>query len=322
MAKQKAIVQIYGDWKESYNLILSWIIEVQLRTSPVRVGNTVHGARVFLHRLFWTFPPCVEAFKYCKSLISIDDTHLYGKYGGTLLMAIAQDENSNILPVTFGLVEGENTDSWKFFLSHLRQHVTPQSRILVIFDCHNAIKTSLVAEDGRWLPSTAHRAFCARHIATNFVLNFKSKDARKILFNRIGLELRTQYWDGGRQYGHLTTNISECIDVVLKGTRNLLVGSLVKSTYRRLEELFVKKEKESELQLGPKQEFYLTLVKAIKKNLQTSRNMRDDLYDRENSEFVVDEIAPTWGRIALRTCRISLSSCTCVMCLQHVHIED
>ncbi|XP_025669131.1 uncharacterized protein [Arachis hypogaea] len=108
MAKQKAIAQIYGDWEESYNQIPRWIIGVQLymsgtivvlHTSPVRSGNTVDGTKVFLHRLFWTFPLCVKAFKYYKPLISIDGTHLYGKYGDTLLMAIAQN--------------GKNTDNDK-----------------------------------------------------------------------------------------------------------------------------------------------------------------------------------------------------------------
>ncbi|XP_015970807.1 uncharacterized protein LOC107494270 [Arachis duranensis] len=114
----------------------------------VRKGNTEDASTIFFHRLFWMFPPCIEAFKYCKPLISIDGTHLYEKYEGTLLMAIAQDGNSNILPVAFGLVEGENTDSWKFFLSHLRQHVTSQPGILVISDRHNAIKAALLVEDG------------------------------------------------------------------------------------------------------------------------------------------------------------------------------
>ncbi|XP_016195641.1 uncharacterized protein LOC107636660 [Arachis ipaensis] len=38
--------------------------------------------------------------------------------------------------------------------------------------------------------------------------------------------------------------------------------------------------------------------------------MRVELYDRGNSKFVVDEIAPTGERIALSTCRVSLSLCT------------
>ncbi|KAL4390115.1 hypothetical protein AHAS_Ahas03G0112800 [Arachis hypogaea] len=31
-----------------------------------------------------------------------------------------------------------------------------------------------------------------------------------------------QHLDDGRRYGHMTTNLSECINSVLKGTRNLL----------------------------------------------------------------------------------------------------
>ncbi|RYR35785.1 hypothetical protein Ahy_A10g050894 isoform A [Arachis hypogaea] len=134
MVKQKSIALIYGDWDESYNDLPRWVSGVQLtmpgsvvvlKTSPVRVGGQVDESQAYFHRLFWTFPPCIEAFRHCKPLVSIDGTHLYGKYGGTLLIAIAQDGNSNILPVAFALVEGENAESWTFFLSHLRQHVTP-----------------------------------------------------------------------------------------------------------------------------------------------------------------------------------------------------
>ncbi|XP_015963892.1 uncharacterized protein LOC107487710 [Arachis duranensis] len=128
LAKQKAIVQIYGDWEESYAELPRWILGVQstmegtvalLKTSPVRVGDDVDDSTV------------------------IDGTHLYGKYGGTLLLAIAQYGNSNILPITFSLVVGKNAKSWSFFLTNLRQHVTPQQGILVISDRHNGIKTAL-----------------------------------------------------------------------------------------------------------------------------------------------------------------------------------
>ncbi|XP_015956838.1 uncharacterized protein LOC107481139 [Arachis duranensis] len=89
---------------------------VQLMTQPWPASTDT----VMFRRVFWTFPPCVEAFKHYKPLISIDGTHLYGKYGGTLLMAIAQDENANILPIAFAVVEGETKEAWLFFLSYLR----------------------------------------------------------------------------------------------------------------------------------------------------------------------------------------------------------
>ncbi|XP_015971512.1 uncharacterized protein LOC107494992 [Arachis duranensis] len=255
MAKQKAVAIIYGDWDESYNELPRWVLGVQLtmpgtvavlRTCPVRVGGQVDESQAYFHRMFWTFPPCIEAFRHCKPLVSIDGTHLYGKYGGTLLVAIAQDENFNILPVAFALVEGENAESWSFFLSHLRQHVTPQSGLLVISDRHNDIKAALEAPDGGWLPPSAYRAFYIRHVAANFALNFKGKYARRLLVNaayaktevefdywfdilrsenpamcdwanRIEYSLWTQYCDEGQRFGHMTTNISECVNSILKG---------------------------------------------------------------------------------------------------------
>ncbi|RYR29286.1 hypothetical protein Ahy_B01g053652 isoform B [Arachis hypogaea] len=66
---------------------------------PVHVGGQVDDAHAYFHNLFWTFPPCFETFRHCKLLVSIDGTHLYGKYGGTFLVTIAQDGNSNILPL-------------------------------------------------------------------------------------------------------------------------------------------------------------------------------------------------------------------------------
>ncbi|RYR26813.1 hypothetical protein Ahy_B02g061115 isoform F [Arachis hypogaea] len=348
MAKQKAVGLIYGDWDESYSEIPRWVLGVQLtmpgtvavlRTSPVRVGGQVDESQAYFHRLFWTFPPCIEAFRHCKPLVSIDGTHLYGKYEGTLLIAIAQDGNSNILPVAFALVEGENAESWTFFLSHLRQHVTPQPGLLVISDRHNGIKSALEAPDGGWLPPSAYRAFCIRHVAANFALTFKGKDARRLLVNaayaktevefdywfdilrsedpamcewanRIDYSLWTQHRDEGRRFGHMTTNISECVNSILKGVRNLPVASLVKATYGRLAELFVRKGREAEAQMGTGQQFSQHLVKCIEANLKTARCFTVTLYDRDNSEFTVAETTPT-GTFSLGTYRVSLASRTC-----------
>ncbi|XP_015931696.1 uncharacterized protein LOC107458014 [Arachis duranensis] len=255
-----------------------------LRMSPVHVGGQLDESLAFFHRLFWTFSPCIEAFCHCKPLVSIDGTHLYGKYGGMLLVAIAQDGNSNILSVAFALVEGENAESWSFFLSHLREHVTLQPGLLVISDRHNGIKVALEAPDGRWLPLSAYRAFCIRHVAANFALTFKGKDARRLLVNaaytktevefyywfdilrsedpamcdsvnRIEYSLWTQLCDEGCRFGYMMTNISECVNSILKGVRNIPMCSLVKATYGRLAELFVRKGREAEAQLEIEQQF-------------------------------------------------------------------
>ncbi|XP_015963682.1 uncharacterized protein LOC107487540 [Arachis duranensis] len=282
LAKQKAVALIYGDWDESYNELPRWVLGVQL---------TMLGTVAVL-RTSPTFPPCIEAFRHSKPLVSIDGTHLYGKYGGTLLVAIAQDGNSNILPVAFALVEGENAESWSFFLSHLREHVTPQSSLLVISNRHNGIKAAFEAPDREWLPPSAYRTFCIRHVAANFSLTFKGKDARRLLVNvaYAKTEVEFHYW----------------FDIL----RNLSVCSLVKATYGRLAELFVRKGREAEAQQGTGQQFSQHLVKCIEANLNTARCFTVTLYDRDNSEFTVAKTTPTVS-FSLGSYRVSLASQTC-----------
>ncbi|XP_025703022.1 uncharacterized protein [Arachis hypogaea] len=208
LAKQKAVAYIYGDWDESYNDLPRWVLGVQL---------TMHGSVAVLRTSFilvgsrWT---------------------------------------------------GENAVSWSFFLSHLR-HVTLQPGILVISDKHNGIKVALEAVDGGWLPLAVYRAFYIRLVAANFALTFKGKDARRLLVNaayaktevefdywfdilrsedpamcdwenRIDYSLWTQHRDEGRRFRHMTINISECVNSILKGVRNLPVCSLVKATYGKV----------------------------------------------------------------------------------------
>ncbi|RYR74218.1 hypothetical protein Ahy_A02g008850 [Arachis hypogaea] len=99
-------------------------------------------SRISLIKFFRYFFPYIEAFKHCKPFVSMDGTHLYGKYRGILLITAAQG-NNNILPVAFSLVESETTKSWSFFLSNLRQHVTPHLGILSILDRSQASHAAL-----------------------------------------------------------------------------------------------------------------------------------------------------------------------------------
>ena len=45
-------------------------------------------------------------------MISMDATHLYGKYKGKLLIAMATDGNNEVYPLTFAIVESESTKTW------------------------------------------------------------------------------------------------------------------------------------------------------------------------------------------------------------------
>ena len=54
-------------------------------------------------------------FAYCKPIVQVDGTWLYGKYTGTLLIATTQDEAHHIFLIAYAIVEGETALAWGFF---------------------------------------------------------------------------------------------------------------------------------------------------------------------------------------------------------------
>jgi hypothetical protein len=56
------------------------------------------------------------------------------------MMTAAVDSENQIVPMAFALAEGENNDSWSWFMRLLHVHVLGPSRtIYLILDCHIGI---------------------------------------------------------------------------------------------------------------------------------------------------------------------------------------
>jgi hypothetical protein len=58
----------------------------------------------------------VASFAQCRHIISADDTFLTGKYKGILMVAVGMTAENQLLSLAFVLVEGENNESWLWFL--------------------------------------------------------------------------------------------------------------------------------------------------------------------------------------------------------------
>ncbi|KAL5137277.1 hypothetical protein HKD37_10G027669 [Glycine soja] len=171
LAKQKVIAIEYGDWEDSYAKLSSWLTHMQNHSpgsyfrilhDDFIVGNTVSREHRQFHRVFWTFGQCKEAFKYCKPIIQVDGTHLYGKYRGTLLMATSQDGNGGVLPLAFVVVEDKND-------------------ICLISDRHASIKSVVANEALGWQPPHGYHVYCVRHIASNFNRKFNNAKQKEML---------------------------------------------------------------------------------------------------------------------------------------------
>ena len=77
---------------------------------PLQEGETIEGF-MKSHHLFWIFRPCIDGFQYGKSVVQVDGIWLYGKYKGTLFVAVAQDDKNKILPMVSDVVEGETVEA-------------------------------------------------------------------------------------------------------------------------------------------------------------------------------------------------------------------
>ena len=111
-----------------------------------------------------------HAFQFCRSVVLVDGTFLIGKYRGTLMMAAAIDPEDQIVPMAFALAEGENNESWSWFMRLLCVQVLgPTRTICLIFD-HHAGLLNAVAEHIDGFPPLVHlvHRWCMRHFAANF----------------------------------------------------------------------------------------------------------------------------------------------------------
>jgi hypothetical protein len=125
--KQHAIELLWGDWKEAYNQVPRILSAMKhfndgLRWYPHagRIVDDVDGVpKHVLQRVFWCFSQSAEAFKHCRPLVLVDGTFLTGKYWGVLMIVVGVDPDNQIVPLAFGLAEGENDDSWCWFMKHV-----------------------------------------------------------------------------------------------------------------------------------------------------------------------------------------------------------
>ncbi|XP_025661183.3 uncharacterized protein [Arachis hypogaea] len=328
LAKQKAVKKIFGGWEASYEALPIWF-EAMCNKEPSAIvhfetmsayqgDEEVTDIRV-LHRVFWSYYPYIRAFRHCKSVVQVDGTHLYGKYKGCLLVAVSQDDNNNIVPIAFAIVEGETSDAWHFFLSNLRQHVVTRDGVGLISDRHESINAAVARSNGAWSPPRAFHMFCIRHIESNFLRKFKAPYLQKLVvnigysrtvreyevryqrlrergeaytnwLNRIPREQYALAYDGGYRWGHMTTNLVECINSVLKGARNLPITALVKATFYRLNELFTRKRAEAESRITAGHVFSEVVTLKLNANQLASSNIQVNCFDRMNEVFEVREM--------------------------------
>ncbi|XP_052117548.1 uncharacterized protein LOC107487537 [Arachis duranensis] len=307
LAKEKAVESIFGGWEASYEALPIWFeamchkepsAVVHFETMPAYQGDDLVPNICVLHRVFWSCYPCIRAFRHCKPIVQVNETHLYEKYKGCLLIAVSQDGNNNIMPIAF--------------------HVVTRDGVGLISDQHDSIRAAIARSNGAWSPPKAFHMFCIRHIESSFLRKFKAPYLQKLIVNigysRTVREFETRYqrlrergeaytnwldripreqyalaFDGEYRWGHMTTNLMECINSVLKRARNLPVTALVKATFYRLNELFTQKRAEADTRINVGHMFSELVTFKLHANQRAAGNIQVSCFDRQNEVFEVRE---------------------------------
>ncbi|XP_021602262.1 uncharacterized protein LOC110607453 [Manihot esculenta] len=262
-AKQIAIRKIFCEWDESYGRLRKYMNAVchfnpgsifVIEDDPYYINDRLDRISRVFDRMFWAYRQSIQGFKHCRPVIFVDGTFLYGKYSGCILCATGLDENNQIFPLAFAIVENEDSDNWGWFMSCLRAYVTEREDLTVISDRHIGIKKSM--EQYWWQPPSGHHRYCIRHILSNYNTKFKnatmkeSNHSQKRKFYdamnkikevnletfewavKISLEKWTRSHDGGKRYGSMTTNTIESVNGMLKGFRALPITAMSANGHR------------------------------------------------------------------------------------------
>jgi hypothetical protein len=270
-AKQCGWKMIYGDWESGYEqlpvlLNAMKVANPDMHYEYIPKPNTLINGRQIFFRAFWCFPQCVESFRHCRSVFSIDGMFLLGKYQSTLLIAISVDANNKLVPLAFALVEKENKDSWGWFLRLVQVHVVgPGREVGVISDRHQGILHAVREQIDGYPP--LHHRWCTRHLTENILRKDAVKDnfelfketcrqledkffrekleKLRVATNAEGrdwltglmpeLEKWTRAHDlGGWRYEFQCSNMAESFNRLLLGIRGMLVTAIVSFTFYQL----------------------------------------------------------------------------------------
>ena len=125
-AKDKARKHITGDYTKQYEMLRDYVLELQATNPDTTVKidvcsepNPDSPTRQF-RRIYVCLGPLKKGFKAClRDLLGFDGAFMKGPFLGQVLSAVGLDSNNGIYPLAYGIVESENTESWKWFLDNI-----------------------------------------------------------------------------------------------------------------------------------------------------------------------------------------------------------
>ncbi|XP_075478915.1 uncharacterized protein LOC142519770 [Primulina tabacum] len=341
---KRAMEIAYGTWESSVQLLPKYMCAL----SKYNPGTAVEWKHLrantkmskTLNYVFWAFIPCVDGFRHCRKIISVNGTHLYTKYKHKMFIGVTLDANNQVLPLAFAIVDEETSYSWKWFLENLGRHVVSgENCMCLISDRHKGIVRVIKDLPYFQFPYGVHR-FCLRHVCSNFNIKFKDvhlKDLRwaagtqnqfckfeaiieaikqrNIMTHRYLAGIAKEKWslahDGGWHRGLITTKMSECLNSVLKGARRLPIYAIVHLTLLRCVQYFIERVTRGGRMVQENQLWSDYACRKYEKWARKSIEHCVAKYDvREQTASVATVGRPSRGQ-HMQVVKLSTSDCSC-----------
>uniref|UniRef100_M4DQP7 MULE transposase domain-containing protein n=1 Tax=Brassica campestris TaxID=3711 RepID=M4DQP7_BRACM len=135
-AKEEAVKRVFGgDWDQSFE-------DLPKLMSAFRSSNGLlvdwrydlfpNPKFASFSGVFWAFPQSIQGFQHCRPLIVVDTKELNGKYKLKLMIASGLDAANKFLPLAFAVTKEVSSDSWRWFLTNIREKVTQRKVLCLI----------------------------------------------------------------------------------------------------------------------------------------------------------------------------------------------
>ncbi|XP_016578820.2 uncharacterized protein LOC107876405 [Capsicum annuum] len=212
---------------------------------------------------FLALGPCIRGFVHMRKVIAVDDTHLYGKYEGVMLSAVAQDMENHIYPIAFCAVDKKNDASWTFFFEKLKSIMVDGPDLCFISDRHKSIANGITkaynyAHHGYCMRSLGENLWVHHHCGEHLYLFYKAVKAYspeefsdhfvefKNYFLEVAFflehELDFEKWSRvyflDNRFDVMTTNIVEFVNAMLIAEREYPMAYIFNSIAKRFGDIF------------------------------------------------------------------------------------
>ncbi|XP_018453498.1 uncharacterized protein LOC108824572 [Raphanus sativus] len=168
-AKQEAMERLFGDWYQSFGFVPKLMSALQSSNGMLvdwQYDSLPNPAS--FGSVFWAFSQSVQGFQHCRPVVVVGSKELKGKYDMKLMIASGFDAANNFFPLAFAVTKEVSTDSWRWFLTRIREKVTQRKGLCLITRHHPDILAVVNEPGSQWKEPWAYHRFCLNHLSSQY----------------------------------------------------------------------------------------------------------------------------------------------------------